>query len=264
MLESVRGLVIRTVDYKEADRLISIFTEEKGIVHAMARGARSLRSRQMAATQQFCYATFVLYKKGELYWVREAELIESFFGLRAGVEGLALASYFCEVLSDVALAESDRELLRVSLNSLYAIAEQKCELPKIKAAFEMRVCAVLGFMPDVLACHHCQRRDGEFYFDIMDAKITCAQCHAQQQDDLPADPQDGTRHIVCRLTPGAKVALGYVIYCPPEKLFSFRVAQEDMRSFSHATECYLLNQLERSFRTLDFYREVAVLQGKDS
>ena len=46
MQTEVRGLVIRTVDIKETDRLITIFTEEMGVVSALARGARSLKSRK--------------------------------------------------------------------------------------------------------------------------------------------------------------------------------------------------------------------------
>ena len=78
----VKGLVIRTVDLKEADRLITIFTDELGVVSALAKGARSLKSRKMSSTMQFCYSKFVLYKKGDNYWIKEAELIESFFGIR--------------------------------------------------------------------------------------------------------------------------------------------------------------------------------------
>ena len=79
MLTEVRGLVIRTVDIKETDRLITIFTEEHGAVTALARGARSLKSRKMASTMQFCYGNFVLYGQSDKYWIKEAELIESFF-----------------------------------------------------------------------------------------------------------------------------------------------------------------------------------------
>ena len=50
MLTEVKGLVIRTVDIKETDRLITVFTEETGVITALARGARSLKSRKMAAT----------------------------------------------------------------------------------------------------------------------------------------------------------------------------------------------------------------------
>ena len=48
MTVEVRGLIIRTVDIKETDRLVTIFTEERGSITAMARGARSLKSRKLA------------------------------------------------------------------------------------------------------------------------------------------------------------------------------------------------------------------------
>ena len=54
MTEEVRGLIIRTVDIKDSDRLVVIFTEEHGAMTALARGARSLKSRKLAATMQFC------------------------------------------------------------------------------------------------------------------------------------------------------------------------------------------------------------------
>ena len=61
MLTEVKGLVIRSVDVRDSDRLVTIFTEEKGVVSAIARGARSLKSRKMSSTMQFCYGNFVLY-----------------------------------------------------------------------------------------------------------------------------------------------------------------------------------------------------------
>ena len=61
MTSEVRGLVIRTVDIKETDRLVTIFTEEQGAITALARGARSLKSRKLAATMQFCYGKYILY-----------------------------------------------------------------------------------------------------------------------------------------------------------------------------------------------------------
>ena len=182
----VKGLVIRTVDVKESDRLITIFTEEMGIVSAMARGARSLSSRQMSSTMQFCYSSFVLYRRGEHYWIKEAELIESFFGIRNSIEGLALAAYIAEVLNDIAVAEPEKDLLRLSLNSLYAISEKKYDLDKIKSAFEIRAASIIGFMPDVLSCKFCGERAGNFYFGIMDGSLKCYACaekHAKEHKE---------------------------------------------------------------------------------
>ena len=256
MQTEVRGLVIRTVDIKETDRLITIFTEEMGVVSAMARGARSLKSRKMSSTMQYCYSRFTVYKKGEYYRIKESELIESFYGIRDGIESLALAGYICEVLSDVTVAEAERDLLRLSLNSLYAISEKKHPLKKIKAAFEIRAAAILGFMPDVTSCRECGEREGSFYFDIMGGSLTCYECNERRAKahTLPESPHESS--IICLLSETARVALAYCIYSPLERIFSFSIPEGDMELFGKAAESYLINQLERSYKTLEFYNEL--------
>lgn len=256
MLQEVKGLVIRTVDLKESDRLLTIFTEELGVVTALARGARTLKSRKMSSTMQFCYSSFVLFKKDDKYTIRDAELIESFFGIRDSIEGLALAAYIADVLSDVTTAESDRDLLRLSLNSLYAISTGRYDVAAVKAAFEIRATSILGFMPDVLACAECGSREGESFFDIMGGFVECAACRKKRAQGLPPDPEDRERRIIRILSEPARTALGYCIHCPLEKIFSFRLTDADQQLFSLAAEDYIVNQLERSFKTLDFYNKV--------
>ena len=256
MMTEVKGLVIRCVDYRETDRLITIFTEEMGVLTALARGARSFKSRKMSSTLQFCYSKFILYQKGDYYWIKEAELIESFFDLRKSIDGLALAAYIVDVLSDVTVAVQENELLRLSLNCLFAIANSKYSLEKIKAAFEIRAASILGFMPDVLTCSYCGERLGTFYLDIMGGFLKCYKCNTEQAEMHTEDENPHESHIVCILSEAAKIALGYCIHSPIEKIFSFNIPDEDMHLFADAAEEYLLNQLERSFKTLDFYKEV--------
>ena len=256
MTTEVRGLIIRTVDIKETDRLVTIFTEENGAMTALARGARSLKSRKLAATMQFCYGRYVLYKQGDKYWIKEAELIENFFDLRQSIEGLALANYVCEVLSDVTVAEAERDLLRLSLNTLYAISKGLHSVQKIKAAFEIRAVSILGFMPNVLSCNECDEKNGDFFFDIMGGVLECCACRERREKGHieHADPHE--THIICILSEGAKIALGYCIYSPIERIFSFNIGEEDMRLFSRAAEEYILNQLGHSYKSLDFYKSV--------
>ena len=256
MLTEVKGLVIRSVDVKESDRLITIFTEEKGAVTALARGARSLKSRKLSSTLQFCYSNFILYGQADKYWVKEASLVESFFGIRETIDGLALAGYIAEVLSDVTVEEAEGDLLRLSLNSLYAIANRKYSFEKIKAVFEIRCASILGFMPDVIACHECAERAGDFFFDIMGGKIECRKCREKKAESGALHPDPHESHIITILSEGAKVALGYAVHAPLERIFSFNICDADMRLFSKSTEQYLLNQLGHSFRSLDFYNSV--------
>lgn len=256
MTIEVRGLIIRTVDIKETDRLVTIFTEEQGAMTALAKGARSLKSRKLAATVQFCFGRYVLYKYGDKYTVKEAELIENFFDIGKSIEGLALANYIAEVLSDVTIAEADRDLLRLSLNSLYAISKGLYAIEKIKAAFEIRAASILGFMPDILSCHRCDEQSGDFFFDIMGGIIECRSCHEKREMGRIEYEDPHESHIICILSEGAKIALGYCIYSPLERLFSFNISEQDMRLFSRSAEEYLLNQLGHSYKSLDFYKSV--------
>ena len=252
---TVTGLIIRTVDYKESDRLVSIFTDEMGLVSAMARGARSMRSRNLSSTMQFCYGRFVLYKKGDLYWIRESELLESFFRLRDGIDKLALASYLCDVLGFVTVESAEHDLLRLALNSLYAIAQGLYPLDRIKAVFELRTSAILGFMPDVISCRTCGEGEGDFFLDVLDGTVECAECRSHSPSLY-----DGTTHAESRpivlMTPGVREAFAYSIFSPLERIFSFSLSDEDMHLFTRGAEEYIVNHLERSFKTLDFYKEV--------
>ena len=255
MQKEVKGLILRCVNIGESDRLITVFTEEEGNITALVKGGRSFKNKNMASTQQFCYSSLILYQRGDKLWVKEASVIESFFGIRDDIEALSLAGYVVEVLSEVTTAEADAALLRLSLNCLYAISEKKYSHEKIKAAFEIRALSIIGFMPDVLACRDCGRRDGEFFFDIMGGSIQCFDCHRASEFST-GFVDDGTRNIVTVLSEGAKIALGYLIHCPIERLFAFSISDSDMSVLARACEEYLINQLERTFKSLEFYKEV--------
>ena len=253
MLIEVKGLVIKSVDMRESDRLITLFTEERGIITAMAKGARSLKSRNMSTTMPFCYASFVLYGKGDMYWVRESELCESFFGIRTSIEGLSLAGYILEVIGHVGVEAPERDLLRLALNTLYALSSGKYKLGKIKAAFEIRAMSILGFMPNVLGCSVCGGESGGFFLDIMGGYLTCLECRDKMIDEYCEGEE---RRAVIQLSEGARIAMAYCIHAPLEKLFSFNVEGEDMLLFKSACEQYLKHQLERSFNTLEFYNDI--------
>lgn len=256
MLSEVSGIVLRSVDIRESDRLITIYTESMGLVTALAKGSRSLKSRKLSSTQQFCYANFVLYTQGDKTWIKEAELIESFYSIRETIEGLALSAYITEVIEHVATAEGDRDVLRLTLNSLYAISKGSYDLATVKGAFEMRLATILGFMPDVLTCQRCGSSEGDFFFDVMAGAVECSDCHKRSSRGGERLSDSHESSILCILSHGAKIAVEYTIYSPLEKLFSFRISGDDMRLFSRAAEEYLLNHLERGFKTLDFYNEV--------
>ncbi|MBE6655403.1 MAG: DNA repair protein RecO [Ruminococcaceae bacterium] len=253
----VSGLVVRTTDYGERDRILSLYTHELGLITVMANGSRSLKSRSLVATELFCYSRFALTKRGDRYTVKEVELIESFFDLRSDVAKIALAGYACEVISHVGTENlPDPDLLRLCLNTLYAIAKEKAPGAQIKGAFEMRAAAILGFMPELAVCADCGEEGEDVVLDVMNGAVRCGDCRREAEENpIPPDGEDAHATVLCLLTASARAALFYVLCCPLEKILSFRLESEaDMESFAHAAETYLLHHLERSFKNLEFYK----------
>lgn len=258
-LVKVRGLVVRSVNYGEKDRILSLLTEEKGLITVMARGSRSLKSRSLVATETFCYSNYVLNQQGTRYTVREVELIESFFGLRGDISRMALASYIGEVAAHVSTENMpDILFLRLTLNALYALARGTYPLWQVKGAFEIRASAVLGFEPALSRCSVCGEVGEDAYLYVMDGVILCEACHKEREENhIPTEEERSGATALCFLPPVARAALYYVVSCPLEKLLSFRLeAENDRRAFSRAAETYLLNQLETGFKTLDYYKQL--------
>ena len=253
----VHGIVVNTIDIGERDSLFQLLTAERGLLTVYANGARALKNRYLTTTQLFCYGRYFLAEKNDRYTVQDVTLEESFYDLRCEVDRAALGAYVCEVATYTGTEVPDTELLRLILNTLYAASRGLFHLALIKAAFEFRMAAELGFMPDVTACAVCGITEGEFIFDLSAGNLICRDC----RDTLTARAlyEGGMgEHRIEVLTPGVRAAVEYVLSAPPERLFSFRLEEEDLHIFAHAAEDYLVWHTDHQFSTLEFYHQVAL------
>ncbi|MBR2848195.1 MAG: DNA repair protein RecO [Clostridia bacterium] len=257
---SIRGLVVRETPVGEYDKLLTVITEEMGRIVISGKAVRSLKSKHMAATQLFCYSNFILRKSRGYYYISDSALTESFFGLRTDLDRLSLASYLCDVAAEMAVEGiGDEELLRLTLNTLYALANHKhIPLAQVKAAFELRSAAIEGFLPNLTACDVCgadPESVPKLSLDVMNGRLLCGDClrNVRHTDDLV---DEGTAHIYLRLTPAVLKAMRYTVESPVGKFLSFTLAESDMPIFSKVCEKYLLNHIEHGFYTLDFYKSL--------
>lgn len=115
---TTRGLVLRTTEYKETDRILTVLSADHGLLTMKARGVRSNRSKLKGACQLLTYAEFTVGEAHGFSSITEATAIEMFPELRTDIVLLSLASYFAqlaEVLSQedaasprAAAADSER------------------------------------------------------------------------------------------------------------------------------------------------------------
>ncbi len=241
-----KGVVIREVAYGESDKCLTVLTDEYGCIPVFCKGAKSYKSRFFVCAQLFCFSDLELYVRGENYWLKECSLIENFYGIREDIPGCALAQYFCDVVGDVTREnQKEPEILQLLLNCLHVIAKGKKDLSIVKGVFEMRLCSLAGFMPDLVGCEVCGVYEEEsMCFDISGGELFCYAHRAH-----------GSENTV-KLSPTVAHALRYSVYCDPKRLFAFELGAEELREFSGIAERYILNHLERSFKTLEFYHTI--------
>lgn len=244
------GLVIREINVGESDRIISILTREKGVVRASARGARKMKSRIASATQQLTHSDFTFFRGRDLYIIDEAEPLHFFLGVRRDLDRLALAQYFAQLMEALAPQEDAAEIyLRLILNSLALLETGKRPPAVVKAAFELRLLTVAGYMPDLVACRRCGAyEDDRMWFDPVHGNLVCSRCAPDEGVET-----DGESLPLSR---GAVAAMRHAVYVDFEKLFSFELPAASLTEFGRAAERYVCCRLERGFSTLDFYHEI--------
>lgn len=267
MLYTTDGLVIRSIDYGENDRLVTILTPEHGQVTVLAKGARSMKSKLLNITQPYVYGNFEINSKGNYSWLRSGSSYELFYRLRDDVVKLFLAAYICDVAYEVTgEGVPSIDILRLTLNTLYAIMTDMRRHEIIKSVFELRVAGYSGYMPSLAYCGRCKSTDTEnMYFDIMNGTLLCSGCLSSKGDFSKKDIYDAfneigdirERNILVPMTPAVLYAVRFSLSALPEKIFSFNLTDEnDVLLFSKIGEGYLLNHLERGFDSLELYRSV--------
>jgi len=241
----------------EADRLLSVLTGERGVIRVFANGVKRTRSRNISSTSLLCYSDFTLYSSRDTYKLNQAETIDSFYNLRNSIHSLALAQYLCEIagffcVQDAPDKESG-EVLRMLLNALYLICGGKKDPRLIKAAVELRLLTLEGYMPDLTGCVGCRippltRGAGvvgeNLFFSLENGHMRCEAC-----------AKDAARLIA--LPAGVLAAMRHIVSCEPGRLFSFELGNDAKDHLSRVCELYLLHTANCGFKTLEFLRTVA-------
>lgn len=264
MLSTVDGLVIKSQNYGENDKLVTILTAE-GKQTVLAKGVRSMKSKIKNITEPFVYANFELNQKGTaIPWIKGGSSTEIFYNLREDVEKLFLATYVCDVANELSGERVEcEEILRLTLNTLYAIMNNLRPLPQIKAVYEIRAAAISGYCPNLDYCESCEIENAEnTYFDVMNGALICSDCLNKRGEivtrNLSLTYDDiRERNVLIPLTPASRTAIRFSIGAASEKIFSFTLSEaEDLKTFAKACEEYLLHHLGHGFDSLDLYYSI--------
>lgn len=241
---TTHALVLREVNYKEADKILTLLTPDHGKMTVSARGCRRKNSKTGAAAQLLVYSEMTLYEFQNRWAIREANTEQLFWGVRQDVEKLALASYLAELTELLSQEEVPApELLSLILNSLYALDKLNKPQGQVKSAFELKLMSLSGYEPLLDACGICGREPEEPMLHLREGVLHCRECRGEMGDGISMP-----------LTRGSLAAMRHVVLGSPKKLFSFRLPEGEQKLMNDVCEAFTLTQLERGFATLDFYK----------
>ena len=148
MRRTVQGIVLREINYKEADKILTVLTREEGKLTLKARGCRRKNSRLLASSQLLVYSELAITQRGEFITLAEGDPLTQFRRLGEDIDKLALASYFAEVTEKtVQEGEVCPDILSLLLNCLYALDTLDKPLEQVKAVFQLRLFTLTGLAP---------------------------------------------------------------------------------------------------------------------
>jgi DNA repair protein RecO (recombination protein O) len=179
-----KGIVLRSIRYGEADRILDLYTRDAGLVSAIAKGIRRTRSRFGARLEPLSCVDFVAYHGRSLDTVTQAEVLRSFRGVREDLARFeAAASMVASVRALSGGDEADRRVFNLLYNGLDALEERDSGFEAIEAAFGIKLSILAGYAPQLDACLGCEAAPnqlaGPLYFAPNLGGLLCSDCRTQ-------------------------------------------------------------------------------------
>ncbi|GIP15314.1 DNA repair protein RecO [Paenibacillus montaniterrae] len=179
MLYRVEGIVVRTVDYGENHKIVTLITNNSGKAGVLVRGARKVRSKHASLAQPFTYGEYSYTRQTGLGTLQHGELIASNHLLRSDLDLAAHASYIAELI-DRCIADEEIGLVHFEqLKACFAALMEGKDVVVLTAIFEMKMLMMSGYSPIVEECIHCGNHVGPFKLSSYAGGIVCSRCAAQ-------------------------------------------------------------------------------------
>lgn len=237
----VNGIIIAENNSNDFDKMVTMLTPNLGKIGCSARGARRTKSQLLAGTQFLCFGEYMLFKGGQdTYTINSCETIEMFYNLRTDLDKLFYASHITKIINDVTTENQNSfYILKLFLNTLYAMSETDKNLDFLTSVFKMRLMKIIGFCPNVNECVSCKSKENLNYFSFKDNGFKCKTCG--KQDTGAFGISEATRNAII-----------YSIKADSKKIFSFNLSENSLKEFEIVSRLYLNEKLEKEYKVEKF------------
>jgi DNA repair protein RecO (recombination protein O) len=188
MLFKVEGIVIRSMDYGEGNRIITLYTRHNGKMSVMVRGAKKMNSRLSSVTQLFTHGEFVLFKTSAMGTLNQGEPYDSHHKLREDLHMSAYSAYVVELIDRIVPETESNEIMFEQLKASLEALEAGKDAAIVLHIMEMKMLAIAGCLPQFDACVSCGSDQGEMSLSIAQGGVLCSNCRASDSYALLPSP----------------------------------------------------------------------------
>lgn len=237
---TVNGIVTRYANYRDNDRILTLFTRERGLITVGARGCRRPKSPLLPASELFVSGEFVLFHNRDKYTLESAEIREPFYPLREDIARFSAGAYMLSLVNEGLAAEQRNEaLFSLLLYALTYTAYSEAVPVDIAVAFAAKCLDSLGYRPAMTHCGACGtdlRTGKELWFSPRAGGALCAVC------------SHGFRQDVGEISALSLEALRRILLLAPNEIGKVRLPERVRMELKHAVNGYAEHVLERKLK----------------
>ncbi len=180
MLVKWEGIIIRSVDYGESSKVITLFTREHGKIGLMARGAKKPQSRLAAVSQLFTHG-YYLCKTGAgsgMAELSQGEILDSYRDLRQDIMRTAYAAYIAELMDRLTMEREANPFLFQLLSLTFRYLDEGKDPEILARIVESKMLIVAGIRPHLHDCSNCGREEEPYTISVAQGGLLCPRCQA--------------------------------------------------------------------------------------
>jgi DNA repair protein RecO (recombination protein O) len=251
------AIILRRSDFAEADRLLTLYSRERGKIRAIAKGARKPQSRKTGHVELFMRTRFLVAEGRNLDIVTQAEMVEAYPQLRDDLVRTTYASYIVELLDRFTADEDRNDHLYTLLSEALRWFATTNNLLLAARYYELHLLNYVGFRPQLFRCVNCgtEIEEEDQFFSAELGGLLCPDCQSMDR---------GARAISA---PAVKV-LRYLQSRPWKTVRTLRLRRELHTELEEVMYFYLTYILERNLKSVDFLhrlrREARLFAPADS
>jgi DNA repair protein RecO (recombination protein O) len=242
----VEAVVLRHSDWGEADRILTLYTIERGKVRAIAKGARKIRSRKAGHLEPFTRVTLQLARGRDLLIVTQAETLDAYLPLSGDLVKTGYAAYVVELIDRFIYEEEGKNqtIFRLLTESLSRIAGESDPWLAMRY-YEVHLLDLLGFRPHLFECANCGEKiqPVDQFFSAAAGGVLCPKCGM----GLPG---------AWNVSMEALKVLRHIQRSPYPEAQRARPGNEVRNELEALTQRYLTYLLERGLNSPEFIKQV--------